>query len=158
MTQDATTLVTTKPLSLPNLYEQDVTQWLEATISLLQQKDYAALDREHLIEELESLGKRDKNRVAHLLEQLIRHWLLLHYWTVERERNGNHWRAEIRGFRTQLRRHLTTTLRNYLEAELAIIYGDALGYAQEKTGHTVAFPVDCPYTLSQLLETLPLVD
>ena len=45
MTQDATTLVTTKPLSLPNLYEQDVTQWLEATISLLQQKDYAALDR-----------------------------------------------------------------------------------------------------------------
>jgi hypothetical protein len=147
-----------KPLPLSDLYDQDVAQWLEATISLLQQEEYASLDREHLIEELESLGKRDKNRVAHLLEQLIRHWLLFQYWTTERDRNGNHWRSEIQGFRTQLRRCLTTTLSNYLQAELAIIYEDARGYVQEKTGHTINFPVDCPYTLPQLLETLPTLD
>ena len=147
-----------EPVPLTELYDQDVTQWLEATISLLQQKEYAALDRDHLIEELESLGKRDKNRVAHLLEQLIRHWLLFQYWTTERERNGNHWRAEIYGFRIQLRRHLTTTLKNYLQTELTLIYADALGYVQEKTGHQIEFPSHCPYTLSQLLETLPPLD
>jgi hypothetical protein len=141
---------------LSELYEQDPAQWLEVTVSLLRQNALVNVDWVHLIEELESLGKRDCNRVAHLLEQLIRHCLLLQYWQQERERNQNHWRAEIQGFRTQLRRHLTTTLKNYLEEELPQIYQDALGYVQEKTGHGVDFPLTCPYSLQQLLESSPL--
>jgi hypothetical protein len=141
---------------LAELYEQDPAQWLEVTVSLLRQNALVDLDWVHLIEELESLGKRDRNRVAYLLEQLIRHCLLLQYWQQEQGRNQNHWRAEIQGFRTQLRRHLTTTLKNYLEEELPQIYQDALGYVQEKTGHTVDFPKTCPYSLTQLLESLPL--
>ncbi|QHU99133.1 DUF29 domain-containing protein [Synechocystis sp. CACIAM 05] len=141
---------------LSELYEQDPAQWLEVTVSLLRQNALVDLDWVHLIEELESLGKRDRNRVAHLLEKLIRHCLLLQYWQQERGRNQNHWRADIQGFRTQLRRHLTTTLKNYLEEELPQIYQDALGYVQEKTGHTVGFPKTCPYSLQQLLESSPL--
>jgi hypothetical protein len=141
---------------LADLYDLDQTQWLQVTVDLLRQNSLAEVDWVHLIEELESLGKRDRNRVAHLLEQLIRHCLLLQYWQEERGRNGNHWRAEIQSFRTQLRRHLTTTLKNYLEEELPQIYQDALGYVQEKTGHGVDFPLTCPYSLQQLLESSPL--
>ncbi|AGF50774.1 sll1749 [Synechocystis sp. PCC 6803] len=140
---------------LSELYEQDPAQWLEVTVSLFRQNSLAEVDWVHLIEELESLGRQDRNRVAYLLEQLIRHCLLLQYWQEERGRNGNHWRAEIQSFRTQLRRCLTTTLKNYLEEELPQIYQGALGYVQEKTGHGVDFPLTCPYSLQQLLESSP---
>jgi hypothetical protein len=100
--------------TLPLLYEIAQHLWLEETIKILKENRLDELDIIHLIEELESLSKRDKNRVSSLLEQVIRHLLLLHYWTTEAERNGNHWRAEIISFRTQLRKYLTTSLQNYL--------------------------------------------
>jgi hypothetical protein len=105
-----------------------------------------------LIEELEDLGSEKKNAVSSLLEQLIRHLLLLEFWEMERENNIGHWQAEIVSFCTQLRRRLTTNLRNYLSQELFSIYGDALVYVRIKTRFKVDFPANCPYTLEQLLD------
>ncbi len=141
-----------KQNNLKNLYEVDEHLWLEETIKILKENRLDDLDLESLIEELESLRKKDKNRVSSFLEQIIRHLLLLQYWTIEQERNQNHWRAEIQGFRTQLRKYLTANLHNYLANELNIIYQDALEYVQEKTGFSVNFPEKCPYTLEQLLD------
>ena len=138
--------------NLNQLYEIDEHLWLEETIKILRANRLNELDLDNLIDELESLSKKDKNRVSSFLEQLIRHLLLLQYWTVEPERNENHWRAEIRNFRTQLRKYLTANLRNYLAGELNLIYQDALEYVQEKTGFSVDFPRQCPYTLEQLLD------
>ncbi|MEG3437115.1 DUF29 domain-containing protein [Pannus brasiliensis CCIBt3594] len=137
---------------LKNLYEADEHLWLEETIALLRANRLDDLDIENLIEELESLSKRDKNKVSSLLEQIIRHSLLLQYWSIERERNRHHWRSQIQSFRTQYRKALTTSLQNYLESEFDSIYQDALGYVREKTGFSVEFPHECPYTLEQLLE------
>lgn len=134
------------------LYEIDDYLWLQETIKILRETRLNDLDLEHLIEELEDLVRKDKNRVGNFLEQIIRHLLLLQYWTVEHNRNKNHWRAEIQSFRTQLRKYLTTNLRNYLTNELNVIYQDALDYVQEKTGFSVDFPQTCPYTLEQLLD------
>ncbi len=61
------------------------------------------------------MGKEKKNAVASLLEQVIRHLLLLQYWTKETEYNTINWQEEIYNFRTQLKREMTTNLRNYLE-------------------------------------------
>ena len=145
---------------LNELYEIDEHLWLEETIKILRKKRLNELDLDNLIDELENLSKRDKNRVSSFLEQLIRHLLLLQYWTVEQERNKNHWRAEIVNFRTQLRKYLTANLRNYLADELNLIYEDALEYVQEKTGFSVNFPRQCTYTLEQLLDKhwLPVVN
>jgi molecular chaperone DnaK (HSP70) len=137
---------------LKHIYEVDEHLWLEETIKILKENRLNDLDIENLIEELESLSKRDKNRVSSFLEQIIRHLLLLQYWTREQERNKNHWRAEIQSFRTQLRKYLTTNLQNYLAEELDNIYDDALGYVQEKTGFSVNFPKKCPYTFEKLLD------
>ena len=139
-------------LSLKQLYEIDDHLWLEETIKLLKANHLEELDLENLIEELENLGRRDKAKVASLLEQIIRHLLLLQYWAKESQYNSGHWKAEIRSFRNQLKRHLTTNLYQYLENELALIYDDALGYVIDKTeGKLDNLPQSCTYTLEQIL-------
>jgi hypothetical protein len=163
---------------LKQLYEIDDQQWLSETINLLKQKKFNELDLEnlieeldylgksnknaveslleqimrHLIEELDYLGKSNKNAVESLLEQIMRHLLLLQYWEVEYDRNVNHWEAEVIGFRNQLKKYLTTNLRQHLVKELTSIYQDALKYVKKKTNFKVDFPPQCPYTLEQLLD------
>jgi hypothetical protein len=138
--------------NLQRLYEIDDSQWLEEMIELLKQRQFEKLDLEHLIEELVDLGSEKKNAVVSLLEQVIRHLLLLEYWTTERDNNQAHWESEIVSFRTQLRRRLTTNLRNHLAKESASIYQDALIYVRTKTRFKVDFPENCSYSLEQLLE------
>lgn len=135
---------------LKNLYEIDDHLWLEETIKLLKANRLDELDVENLIEELESLSKKDRNKAVSLLEQVIRHLLLLQYWSEEYQNNSADWEAEIVSLRTQLIRHLTTNLRQPLEQELNLIYQDALRYVIKKT-RLNTFPTTCPYTLKQLL-------
>jgi hypothetical protein len=137
---------------LKQLYDVDDDQWLEQTINLLKNHQFQQLDLDNLIEELEDLVREKKNAVASLLDQIIRHLLLLQYWTTEAEYNAVHWQEEIYNFRTQLRRTITTNLRKYLEDELTSIYQDALGFVKIKTTNLVTFPTECPYSLEQLLD------
>jgi hypothetical protein len=138
--------------NLKNIYESDNYLWLLETINLLKEKKLNELDLENLIEELEDMGKEQRNAVKSLLEQIIRHLLLLQYWTAEANRNYSHWEAEIYSFRNQLQDRLTTNLKNYLAEEKLNIYQRALGYVQRKTNHQVNFPQECPYSLEQLFD------
>jgi DNA-directed RNA polymerase subunit L len=137
---------------LKQLYDIDDDEWLEQTINLLKNHQFQQLDLDNLIEELEDLGREKKNAVASLLDQIIRHLLLLQYWTTEAEYNTVHWQEEIYNFRIQLRRKITTNLRKYLEDELTSIYQDALGFVKIKTTNLVTFPTECPYSQEQLLD------
>ncbi|MFM6630109.1 MAG: DUF29 domain-containing protein [Microcystis panniformis] len=137
---------------LKTLYEIDDSLWLEETIELLKAKRFDALDLDNLIEELEDLGNEKKFRVASFLQQIIRHTLLLQFWTREREYNQVHWKAEIVSFKDQLKRYLTTNLRKYLEQEFDNIYEDAVRYVRQKTDNQVNFPDTCPYSLAELLD------
>ena len=137
---------------LKTLYEIDDSLWLEETIELLKAKRFDALDLENLIEELEDLGNEKKFRAASFLQQIIRHCLLLQFWTREREYNQDHWELEIVNFQIQLKRGLTTNLRNYLQNELTSIYEDALFFVRKKTKNKVIFPDTCPYSLEELLD------
>ncbi len=144
------TLVKTK-LDLKKLYETDENLWLEETIKRLKIKDFQALDLDNLIEELEALSRRDKNKVASLIEQVIIHLLLLQYWSEESDYNGNHWRGEILSFRGQLNRLCTTNLRNYLDEELDNLYERSKKIVSEKA-KIKTLPNNCPYLLVQLLD------
>jgi hypothetical protein len=142
-------MLTIKVNNLKQLYDVDDAQWLEETVSLLKKHQFQQLDLDHLIEELEDLGREKNNSVASLLEQIIRHLLLLQYWTIEAECNAVHWQETIYTFRTQLGRKITINLSNYLEKELNSIYQDVLGFVQIKTmsAVTLTFPAQCPYSL-----------
>ncbi len=138
---------------LKQLYETDENLWLEETIRLLKDNCLEDLDLENLIEELESLGRRDKHRVESLLRQIIIHLLLLQYWTEQYDYNHRHWRGEIATFRVQLNKYLTTNLKNYLSEELASIYQEAVFIVTEKTGlNKSVFTEKCCYSLEQLLD------
>ena len=137
---------------LKTLYEIDDSLWLEETIKLLKTKKFDALDLDNLIEELEDLGNEKKFRVASFLQQIIRHCLLLQFWTSERKYNQAHWQAEIVSFQYQLKRYLTTNLRKYLEQEFEQIYFESVRYVRQKTDNKVNFPDICPYSLEELLD------
>ena len=139
-------------MNLASLYDVEYDQWLARTISLLKENRFNELDKDHLIEELEDLSRREKKTVERFLEQIIRHLLLWQYWTVEHDYNANHWQAEIMSFRTQINEDLTQNLRNHLQENQVKIYEKALNYVKQKTGYEVDFPKKCPYTLDQLLE------
>ena len=138
-------------INLKELYEIDDNLWLEKTVKLLKEKKFQELDLENLIEELESLARRDKLAMASLLEQVIRHLLLIQYWDDQRERNYRHWRSEITSFRGQMDRRMTTNLYNYLDKNFISIYRYARKYVIDKSGLN-SFPQKCPYTLEQLLD------
>ena len=141
------------PNQLQRLYEIDDYLWLEETIKLLKAKNLENLDLENLIEELESLGRNDLNKVRSLLRQIIIHILLLEYWQDEYARNHRHWQGEIIAFRDDLNNSLTTTLKNKLVQELDHIYNVALKVVVQKTGlASNLFPDNCPYSLEQLFD------
>ncbi|MEA5535413.1 DUF29 domain-containing protein [Crocosphaera sp. XPORK-15E] len=137
--------------NLKTLYEIDDSLWLEENIKLLKTKQFDKLDLENLIEELEDLGSEKKHRLESLLEQVIRHFLLLNYWDSERAYNKAHWESEIVNFQNQLETYLNTNLRHYLQQNISRIYGKTLRYVRKKTQDTVTFPDECPYTLNDLL-------
>ncbi|OSO89386.1 hypothetical protein B7O87_11930 [Cylindrospermopsis raciborskii CENA303] len=136
---------------LQQLYETDDYQWLLTNIKLLKNRQFDQLDLENLIEELTDLGNEKKNAVRSLLEQIIRHLLLIQYWQEEHEINSHHWQSELLGFRYQMQDRLTTNLQLFLAQEMENTYQRALKFVQIKTKFKVQFPAECPYTLEQLL-------
>ena len=141
----------TEKINLKELYEIDDYLWIQETVKLLKEKQFNQLDLENLIEELEDLGSEKKLAVKSLLEQIIRHLLLLEYWNSEYERNRNHWRSEIVSFRNQINDRMTTNFSNYLSENLLFIYRKARRYVIEKSTLDT-FPKSCPYSLDQLLD------
>lgn len=139
--------------NLQEIYEIDEYLWLEETIKLLKKKELENLDIDNLIEELESLGKRDLNKVRSLLRQIIIHLLLLEYWSEEYERNYRHWRGEVIAFREDLKNNLTKSLKNKLSQELNHIYTVATKLVINKA-ELIAdrIPSQCPYSWQQILE------
>jgi hypothetical protein len=98
------------------------------------------------------LGSEKKHRVASFLQQIIRHCLLVQYWTKERPYNRGHWRSKIVNFKDQLNRYLTPNLYHYLEKEFESIYQSAIRFVRQKTENQVEFPDTCPYPLANLLD------
>lgn len=141
----------TKIRNLKQLYENEYDRWLTEMVKLLKNRDLENLDYDNLIEELEALGRSEKNAVKTLLLQIIVHLMLYQFWQLDKERNANHWAAEIITCRVQLEDKLTTNLRNYLADELPKIYQNALLIVQKKTQIT-SLPEQCPYSLDQLLD------
>jgi hypothetical protein len=143
--------MTTKTLNLKQLYESEYDRWLEEMVIFLKNRQVDQLDYDNLIEELEALGRSEKSAVKSLLLQIMIHLLLYEFWEVERERNANHWAAEITTFRVQLEDRLTTNLRKYLMEELPSLYDNAHLIVQKKANLN-SLPQKCPYSFEQLFD------
>jgi Domain of unknown function DUF29 len=61
------------------LYDQDFALWIEEQVAALRAGDVAALDLQHLIEELEGLTKRDQRALGSQLKRIMTHLLKQRY-------------------------------------------------------------------------------
>lgn len=120
---------------IQSLYKIDYNLWVLETVQKLQNRDFASLDLENLIDEVIDLSRRDKRKLENLLTRLIEHLLKLAYWDSERERNIGHWQGEIRAFRKQIKKELRSSpsLKNYCQEIFEESYQDAKEIVSDKS-------------------------
>ncbi|WJI24937.1 DUF29 domain-containing protein [Thermosynechococcus sp. QKsg1] len=94
-----TSPIKTKPASL---YTADYYLWLKETVAQLKAGDFDNLDVENLIEEIESLGRSEKQAIASYLMRLCEHLLKIKYWDTEREYCLRGWQREVMNFRLHI--------------------------------------------------------
>lgn len=94
------------PRSMETLYERDYVLWTEKIAEQLRRKNFADVDWENVIEEIESTGRSERRAIESLLTRLLEHLLKIEYWESERERNIGHWSLEITNFRARIARIL----------------------------------------------------
>ncbi|HEY9703655.1 MAG TPA: DUF29 domain-containing protein [Allocoleopsis sp.] len=138
--------------SLKTLYDADFHLWLESNINLLKNGKLNQLDLENLIEELESMGNSDKSALESNLAILLMHLLKYKYQTDKR---SNSWRYTIIEHRNRLKKAFrkSPSLKRYFNEVFSECYQDARKYANAETGLPLTtFPLECPFTQSQVLD------
>jgi hypothetical protein len=137
------------------LYEQDYYLWIEKTISLLENHQFSDLDLDNLLEEIKSMGIKEKHTLTSLLTRIIQHLLQLAYWQSERQYSANHWKGEITTFRIDLWEVLddNPSLKSYLENSFDKCYQSALRILARKMGVKInTLPTEKILTLAQALD------
>jgi hypothetical protein len=137
------------------LYDQDFYLWLTTTAEQLKQGKLTDVDWENLIEEIDSMGKSQKNVLKSLLTVLIEHLLKLIYWETEKDRNANHWSREITAFRQQICDLLadSPSLKPYIQEIFPESYDFARRRVARAMGMKISFFPEIPdFTLEQTLD------
>lgn len=141
--------------NISTLYEQDYQLWLETTIQQLQSKEFIHVDWENLLDELESMAKKNRRAIKSLLTRLWEHLLKLSYWEAEREYNANKWKAQITTFRQQIRDELSDSpsLKPYLSGVFSDTYLDAKKVIARLMDSPLSFfPEEPPASLEEVLK------
>lgn len=135
-----------------SLYETDFLAWIETTAEQLRNRDYANLDWENLLEEIESMGRSERSRVRSNLIVLLMHLLK---WQFQPERRSNSWKASIVEHRRRIRDDLedSPSFKPYLEKIFLKCYSDAVEQAIAETDLPAStFPTECPYPIAQVMD------
>ena len=114
------------------LYDRDYLLWTEETIAKLKAGDFEHVDIENLIEEIESLGKSEKQELENRLETLLAHLLKRIYINMPDCFNG--WENTIREQRRRitLRLRKTPSLKNYWDEAIDDAWFLALGLVKDE--------------------------
>lgn len=150
-----------------DLYENDFYAWTLQQASFLRdlagvlatsggEAGHFAEDFHLLAEEIEDVGKAERNACRSQTRRIIEHLLKLEYSPAVRPRRN--WRTSVIGARIELPDHLTPTLRRELEQRLEILYAEAARKAssalaaRREDARAQPIPTTCPYTLDQILD------
>ena len=134
-----------------NLYQQDFFAWTEQQINYLQNQQWNQLDLAHLIEEIETLGKQQRQELRNRLSILIGHLLK---WEYQPQKRSYSWLATLRVQRIDIQELINDnpSLKPYLEEALTQAYIKGLLLAVSETNlPDRTFPKNCPYSLTEIL-------
>jgi hypothetical protein len=137
-----------------NLYHLDFYRWTKEAAAALREGRLSTADAENVADEIESMGKRDFRELGSRLERILEHKLKLTYlpvWTVDR--NQRLWLDSIDKQQTAIRKLLndSPSLRACVEPQISESYSDAARRIR-RLFPGVELPVDCPWTVQQVLE------
>jgi hypothetical protein len=141
-----------------SLYERDFCLWLEQQAALLREGRFDELDVANLVEEIESMGRKDKKAIKSNLVALLTH-LLKHQF--QPEQRSSSWHGSIVEHRQRLRDDFdeSPSLRPHAGEVFARAYADARERASAETALPLrTFPKSSPYTLEQTLDPRFLPD
>ena len=141
-------------MSKVTLYESDFLLWTQQQAEYLKKGCWADLDVEHLVEELEALGRSEQKQLGSYLQVLLMHLLKCQY---QPERKSKSWLNTISNCRDQIQDCLedTPSLQRFLE-DLEWIqkyYRRSRRDAAKETQKPIeTFPIDCPFSMRQVLD------
>jgi hypothetical protein len=133
-------------------YDSDLALWAKETARLLRERRWEAVDWEHLIEEVEDLGKSERSAIGSQMERILVHLLK---WQYQPARRTDSWLDSINDGRSQIRRKLedNPSLQNYPREILAKEYTRARREAARQTKLAIdLFPESCPYSIEQAID------
>ena len=132
-------------------YSSDFSRWTEETGRLLREGRWQHVDVEHLIAEVEDLGKSERRGIASQLTRLLLHLLK---WQYQPQRRSDSWLDSIADARLQIELAMqdSPSLRDYPSDQLARFYALGRSGAAKQTGMPLStFPEQCPYALDDVL-------
>ncbi|MEH1823985.1 MAG: DUF29 domain-containing protein [Nostoc sp.] len=136
---------------MPNFYETDFYTWTQEQANFLRHHQWNQLDLPNLIEEIESLGRKERQELRNRLSVLIGHLLKWEYQPKERSRS---WLATIRVQRREIIKLLgdNPSLKPYLEEALQESYENGRDLASGETNLPLStFPQQCLYLFEEIL-------
>ena len=146
------------PKTAAQLYETDFVAWTEQTVQLIRAGQFGQVDWEAVIEEIESLGRSERRELKSRLEVLLQHLLK---WQYQSNLQSGSWRNTIDEQRNRIEDLLqeSPSLKPYLEEVLTECYRRGRKAASNETELSLdTFPVECPYTITQVLDAEFLPD
>lgn len=146
--------------TLATEYEHNFENWVNQHIALLQAGRMDELDVEHLIEELASMAKRDRNELISHLVILLAHLLKWEFQLRQlsetwQQFTGKSWHHSIleQRYRIQAQLENSPSLKNYLAEAVDKAYPKAVILAAKETQLPISeFPNSCSYQIDQLLD------
>lgn len=145
------------------LYDSDLQLWIERTIQQLQNREFASLDIEHLIDELADLGKSEKNTLRSNLKILLAHLLKLKMQHDAPDSMKASWYSSVVEHRQRVLDNLadTSSLKSFLVEAVEKAYPDRRKLAIKegklaKFGVSVLeeseYPINCPFGIEEILD------
>jgi hypothetical protein len=135
-----------------DLYDRDFAEWTARNAELLRAGRLDEADIEHIAEEIEDMGKRQRHELRSRLRVLLTHLLK---WQAQRDRRGPSWIGTIATQRAEIGDLLedAPSLRGLLCEGLGKVYGQACSQAARETGLALTtFAEVCPFSLDQILD------
>jgi acetyl-CoA carboxylase carboxyltransferase component len=137
-------------------YDDDFYAWTQYQAEVLRTMAAAdnRFDREHVAEEIEDLGKSERDAVRSQIRRIIEHFLKLAYSPEEEPRLD--WMQTIDDAREALSDKLTATLHRNAEESLEKLYAEgrrraARGLVRHGEPDAAdALPLQCPYSLEEI--------
>lgn len=133
------------------MYNSDTYRWSIEQSEAILNGDWHKVDREHVADEILSVGKTEKKELTSRLAVLIGHLLK---WQHQPGKRSNSWKITIRAQREEIKDLMeeNPSLKPFLEQDsIGKSYRNALSLASTETGLD-NFPDECPYTIEEILD------